>query len=236
MLRKAIAMTVPAHFSLELPRRCMTLINELLPAAGKAFVDPANREMGGLTSTFLLSMAGPIVTLPIERIERQLQRKEREGYADDRKLNPTLSSVLQDLLGGGRFGRAPFFVPNQWSFAELSPPQNIANGLPGELCRELSSDDAFVRASKLETSRWCSCLRNALAHGGIAYLNEEGYPSYDSGPVKMFCFISGKYAARGDQTPVLLNILRIREEHFLVFLQRWVNWLEESSVLTELAA
>jgi hypothetical protein len=151
-------MTVPAHFSLELPRRCMTLINELLPAAGKAFVDPANREMGGLTSTFLLSMAGPIVTLPIERIERQLQRKEREGYADDRKLNPTLSSVLQDLLGGGRFGRAPFFVPNQWSFAELSPPRTSQTVCP-----------ASFAGNCLPTMRLYG-RQNWKLHGGAAVL------------------------------------------------------------------
>jgi hypothetical protein len=214
----------------------MALINELLPAAGRTFVDPATREMGGLSSTFLLSMAGPIVTLPIERIERHLQKTAREGYADDRNLNPTLSSALKDMLGGGRFGRAPFFAPGQWSFAEWSPDQNIADGLPDNLCSELSSGDAFVRASKLETSRWCSCLRNAFAHGGIAYLNDEGTSSYDGGPVKMFCFISGKYAARGDDAPVALNCLRIREEHFLDFLKRWVNWLEDSSALTALAA
>jgi len=110
---------IPAHFSLELPRRCMTLINELLPATANVFAGPKDRAMGGLTSTFLLSMAGPMLTLPIERIERQLQKKEREGYADDRLLNPTLSDALKNELGGGRFRRAPFFAPGQWSFADF---------------------------------------------------------------------------------------------------------------------
>ena len=36
----------------------------------------------------------------------------------------------------------------------------------------------------MATSQWCSILRNAIAHGGIAYLNENGRSSYGE-PVKM---------------------------------------------------
>lgn len=214
----------------------MALINELLPTAANVFDDPDDHALGGLSSTFLLSMAGPMLILPIERIERQFQKKEREGYADDRRLNPALSDALKNELGGGRFQRTPFFAPDEWSFTEWSADINIADGVPTELCTKLGSDEAFARAADLETTRWCSCLRNALAHGGIAYLNGYGHSSYDGGPVEMFCFISGKYAERGDATPVALNCLRIREKHFLDFLQRWVNWLEESSVMKQLAA
>jgi hypothetical protein len=41
-------MGVPAHFSLELPRRCMNLINELLPTVGSVFADDDRRELNGL--------------------------------------------------------------------------------------------------------------------------------------------------------------------------------------------
>ncbi len=110
--RKAKTLKIPAHFSLELPRRCMTLINELVPTAANVFADPKDGALCGSTSTFLLSMVGPILTLPIERIERQLQKKDGEGYADDRRLNQVLSDALKDELSGGRFQRAPFFEPS----------------------------------------------------------------------------------------------------------------------------
>jgi hypothetical protein len=229
-------MGVPAHFSLELPRRCMKLIEELLPTVGAVFADDDRRDLGGLTSTFLISMAGPIVVLPIERIERHQQKKDREGYADDRRLNPALSRSLKDVLGGGKFRRARFFVPGHWSFAERVADFNIADGLPDDVSGALASKEAFDRAAGLETSKWSSCLRNALAHGGIVYLNEDGRSAYDGGPVKMFCFVSGKYAERTDETPEAINCLRIREEHFLEFLRRWVAWLETSSLLNEIAA
>ena len=229
-------MGVPAHFSLELPRRCMKLINELLPTVGTVFADDDRREQGGLTSTFLISMAGPIVVLLIERIERHLQKKDREGYADDRRLNLALSRSLKDMLGGGKLQKTQFFVSGHWSFVERVADFNIADGLPDDVSAALASKEAFDRAARLETSKWSSCLRNALAHGGIAYLNEDGRSAYDGGPVKMFCFVSGKYAERTDEAPEAINCLRIREEHFLEFLRRWVAWLENSSLLNEIAA
>jgi hypothetical protein len=214
----------------------MKLINELLPTVEAVFADNDRRELGGLTSTFLISMAGPIVILPIERIERHLQKKDREGYADDRRLNPSLSRSLKDMLGGGKLRRTKFFVPGHWSFSEREADFNIADGLPDDLSADLASKEAFDRAAGLETSKWSSCLRNALAHGGIVYLNEDGRSAYDGGPVKMFCFVSGKYAEKTDEAPEAINCLRIREEHFLEFLRRWVAWLENASLLSEIAA
>jgi hypothetical protein len=213
----------------------MKLINELLPTVETVFADGDRYELGGLTSTFLISMAGPIVILPIERIERHLQKKD-EGYADDRRLNPALSRSLKDMIGGGKLQKTQFFVPGHWSFVERVADFNIAENLPDDLSAALASKEAFDRAARLETSKWSSCLRNALAHGGIAYLNEDGRSAYDGGPVKMFCFVSGKYAKRTDEAPETINCLRIREEHFLEFLRRWVAWLENSSLLNEIAA
>lgn len=91
--RKGQPMGVPAHFSLELPRRCMKLINDFLPTVGTVFADSDRRELGGLTSTFLISMAGPIVVLPIERIERHLQKNDREGNCRSTGLAPVRSTV-----------------------------------------------------------------------------------------------------------------------------------------------
>ena len=39
-------------------------------------------------------------------------------------------------------------------------------------------EEAATRVGKMPTSQWCSILRNAMAHGGIAYLNEIGRSSY----------------------------------------------------------
>jgi hypothetical protein len=56
-----------------------------------------------------------------------------------------------------------------------------------------------------EAKAWLVSLAcdKAKEHG---YLNDQGQSSYIGRPVKVFCFISGKYAARGDEVPVALNL------------------------------
>jgi hypothetical protein len=43
-------------------------------------------DLGSLTTTFLISMSMPIITLPIERIERH-RDATGQGYADDRHID-----------------------------------------------------------------------------------------------------------------------------------------------------
>ena len=72
-----------------------------------------------------------------------------------------------------------------------------------------------------------------MAHGGIAYLDQNGRTSNDE-PVKMYAFISGIYGKIGDEL-VGLSVLRINEENYRIFLRKWVEWLELSG-LNEMAA
>lgn len=62
-------MGIPARYSLEVPERCLQLLECLWPEPEKAFV-PGQEAVGPLTTTFHLGMATPIITLPIERVER----------------------------------------------------------------------------------------------------------------------------------------------------------------------
>ena len=72
-----------------------------------------------------------------------------------------------------------------------------------------------------------------MAHGGIAYLDENGRTSYGR-PVKMYAFISGTYTKTRKELATL-NVLRISEVNYRTFLRKWVEWLEGSG-LNELAA
>ena len=105
----------PLHFSLELPQRCLQLIEDLWPYAEK--IRPKDRpELGALTTTFLMSMSISIINLPVERIERYKDAKDR-GYADDRHIDPRMAAAITDVLGGHALRKAPFFNPDIWSFA-----------------------------------------------------------------------------------------------------------------------
>jgi hypothetical protein len=217
----------PAHYSREIPRRCLQLIDGLWNQAENMF-QADRRDLGPLTSTFLISMSFPIINLPIERIERHSSRTGH-GYADDRHIDPKMAAAVWEKLGGEELKKAPFYLPGAWSFCK-SEVFNISAGLPEKYAERLASPEAHAKASHMPTSQWCSVLRNAMAHGGIAYLNEAGYYTYEA-PVSMYLFVSGRYL-EGDPKKELieLNLLRISESNYRNFLRSWVKWLQRSGI------
>jgi len=184
-------------------------------------------ELGPLTSTFLLSMSIPIVSLPIERIERH-EAKRSEPYADDRAKSPRLSHRVRATLGSQPLRKAPFYSPGVWSFCEC-PIFNIAERLSDDIAKSLASPEAHNKADKMQTSQWCSILRNSLAHGGIVYLDQHGRYTYN-GPVQMYLFVSGKYDKVDRAKLLSLYLLRIDQTNYRKFLRDWVKWLGEEGV------
>ena len=237
----------PQHYSIELPRRCMTLLEQLLPQASE--IHGGERpELGPLTSTFLISMSMPILNTPIERIERQLGKREGEGYADDARLIPDAATAFDTVIRKGKLGNSPFYRDGSWRFHQVGqrPFPNISTGISNEIATALTADAAVEAAREMNASQWVSILRNAMAHGGIAYLDEHGRSSRDT-PVKMYAFVSGKYGKpRCDHADAdcrfgmgslkALNILRISETDYLAFLRLWVSWLESTRISEYVAA
>jgi hypothetical protein len=222
-------MANPNHYSLELPDRCLHIIDKLWPCVENLH-HPVNPDAGPLTTTFLLAMAMPIIILPIERIERHQQN---EGYADDRHIEPEIERAVKAGMGT-KLSNSSFFVPAAWSYVGWPDTStNIARGLPLELSKQLSSQEAYARAASMPASQFCSVLRNALSHGGVAYLDANGRAT-PGGRAEMFCFVSGKY----DEEGVLrsLNCLRIGEGEFRTFLRQWVKWLRDAGVTRLMAA
>ncbi|WP_127075401.1 hypothetical protein [Rhodomicrobium lacus] len=218
----------PQHFSLELPQRCLQLLEELWPHA-KNCLNAKNPELGSLTTTFLISMSIPIIVFPIERIERH-RYAQAKNYADDRHKNPEVAQSIIETLAGNKFEDAPFFAKDCWSFVR-SPIFNISDRLPDDTANSLAADDAFLAAKKMPTSQWCSILRNAMAHGGIGYLDNSGRTSEDQ-PVTMLVFASGKYTGKGKyRTLTEINLLRISTENYRIFLRSWVTWLKKENFI-----
>ncbi|SIN77849.1 hypothetical protein SAMN05444002_0317 [Vannielia litorea] len=237
----------PKHYGIELPVRCLELIEKLWPAACE--VHGGERpDLGPLTSTFLLSMSIPVINIPLERIERHINKPEGATYADDRHLNAEAEKAFDDVIRKGRLSDAPFYQTGVWHFVQVEPKTlpNIAKGLSTELANELRGADAEKRAHEMNASQWVSVLRNAMAHGGIAYLDENGH-STDGAAVRMYAFVSGKYGkpqcqhAEGDCRFGMgelerINILRISEDNYKEFLRRWVAWLVDTTLVNKTAA
>lgn len=193
-------------------------------------------------------MSMPIITVPLERIERHINKPEGAGYADDRPLSPESAQAFEEVIQKGKLSNAPFFDEGAWRFLKVEsvPLPNIAQGLPPELAQALASEDARKTAHSMNASQWISVLRNAMAHGGIAYLDEHGQSSYDS-PVKMYAFVSGKYGKPkckhaedecrfGLGALEGLSILSISEDDYRRFLVKWVQWLKDSKLARLTAA
>jgi len=232
----------PQHYGIELPQRCLALINGLWDEAAQTR-DSDQLDLGPLTSTFLLSMSMPILNLPVERIERQIGQGNGEGYADDRHINEAATKAFQMTIQRQTLNEAPFYKHGAWRFLQYhGEAMNIARKLPEGIASDLNKDEAVTNAGAMPASQWISIVRNALAHGGIAYLDERGRSSYDQ-PIKMYAFVSGKYdsgpcpnlssqACRGERGPLIaLNFLRIAETDYRTFLELWVSWLKEAQIV-----
>lgn len=198
-----------------------------------------------MTTTFLLAMANPIIVLPIERIERH-RGKEVGGYVNDRPLDGYLAKEVDRILGAARFADCPFFEEGQWRFSTVPfKHQNFALEFPHDIREALERPEALVAAASLQASQWASCLRNAISHGGVSYLDAHGCANHNA-KAEMLAFVSATYPkypkghvleGRRDtsQPPLELKVLRVKEAGFCTFLTQWVDWLKTSGLSHALA-
>lgn len=227
-------MGIPYRYSLDLPERCLQLVRDLLPEAAKSYV-VGQEGLGALTTTFLLAMSAPMITLPVERLERHLSNID-EGYADDRFLAPLESEAVRQTLRKNTLGRAPFFEAGAWAFTSVTYRRglNLAREIPEAAITDLASEAGHLAAERMPASQWVSCLRNALSHGGVFYLDSEGRQIYGH-KAERLAFASGKYM-RGSDELERVNLVAISESDYLRFLERWVDWLKASGTHSALAA
>jgi len=213
----------------------MKLIDALLPSANLVRV-PEQAHLGPLTTTFLLAMATPMVLLPLERIKKH-RNSPPGAYMNERSLDGLLAEAIDDALGSKQFQKSPFFRVNHWRFAKMPyGGENVAEQFPDTLQDQLVDPASEKAAAEISADRWSSCLRNALAHGGIVYLDEYGRQAY-RGQTSFLAFVSAKYPrSERNQPPEQLLALRIAEADFLTFLRAWTRWLSETGLSLRLAA
>lgn len=218
-------MGYPQHYSRDLPQRCMHLVDQLWPIVAKG--EGAGEFGGPLTTTFLMSLAAPMLVLPFERIVLQANHDPRiPSYANDRDIDADLTARLKHDLPG-RFDGKSFFQKGSWSVVETEEDYfNLADRLPDRITHELAQDQAFDRAASMDTLSLLAGLRNALSHGGVAYLDKNGQTT--DGQVAMLAFVSARMKGDGDERRAVgLRIVRVSEEAFRDFLRGWVSWLSK---------
>jgi hypothetical protein len=211
----------PEHYGRDIAIRCQSLIQHLLPKVEGGLPDDA--LFGGpLRTTFLLALATPMVLLPIERIFKP--GAGRKGVGDDREIDRGLAARVADTFGNETtFGKSPFGGDGDWRYVTGYRLFNIARPWPEDLLEALDDQDATNRALDAPAQKILLHLRNALAHGGITYLNKNGRQT--EGEAAMFAFVGLKSANTRK-----LNVLRVSEISFCRFLGAWTAWLNKSGV------
>lgn len=219
----------PTRYSTELPQRCQALINRYGEQIG-ADADPHDGFEGPLKTTFLLAMATPMVVLPLERIFKPAVWGTA-GVADDLALYEGLGDRVKKVLGDNRpFGEAPFYREGVWSYLPACPKFEVGRNWPEERLADLASNEAGVSAHNALASEILLVIRNALAHGGITYLDVDGRQAQRATEMLGFAsFVSLKDKAR-------LRLLRATVVDFQNFLGLWTDWLLDSGTAAALEA
>lgn len=216
----------PRHYSAEIPARCQALI-EMLGTAVEEASDPDGRWGGPLKTTFLMAMATPMISLPIERIFKPT-RDNHSGVADDRELDPELSDQVAHELGPARpFKSAPFFNAGAWAYIPAIAPFNVAEDWPARALAPLRSAAAAEAAAQAPARAILLTLRNALSHGGITYLDRTG--GHADSATHMLGFASLARAHHPE-----LRLLRVGVPEFETFLLLWGKWLSSAGVIDQL--
>jgi hypothetical protein len=192
----------PTHYSTEVVSRCQRLVERL---SGQIASDPALiDDFGGpLRTTFLLAMSTPMIVLPMERLYKPLLG--RDGVADDTALDPSLSQRVREHFDGRRVGTTPFFVKGEWAYIEATARFQVAEPWPAHIFDMLDDPAALDAGANAPLDHFLGCLRNALSHGGVTYLDREGRQSHAA--TNMLAFASFPSLRRTDE----LRILRMVE-------------------------
>lgn len=216
----------PRHYSAELPIRCQALIEMFGPAVQEDS-DPQGRWGGPLKTTFLVALAAPMIALPIERLFKPA-RPHHLGLADDRELDPQLAAMVADVLGPAQsFEAAPFFEPGAWTYIPTLAPFEVGRDWPPRALEALRSESAARAAAEAPARDILLALRNALSHGGITYLDQNG--DHADFATNMLGFAS---FARPHHPE--FRLLRVEVPAFESFLGLWSKWLSSSGVLEQL--
>jgi hypothetical protein len=171
-----------------------------------------------------------MLVLPIERLFKPVVEK-RPGVADDSALDETANERIRKTLGSGQaFRLAHFFEEEAWTYLDAVPRFALAQEWPADIFDALATAEAQRAAADAPAAAVLLTLRNALGHGGVAYLDADGRQSLAA--TNMLAFAS--YPAWNRKKE--LRLLRVSVEAYQRFLGRWAHWLAASDAKEVLSA
>jgi hypothetical protein len=201
---------IPERFVVEYPKRCLELLGMLEPMARE-------KEMIG---SFSLLVAASIFLIPYER----MQARHPLYQGRDVKLD----AALRRLDKKERFQAADFWggePPKGWRFSRIMRNQNDTECWVDEKGKHPMASDAENTFEGRVAGDVLRVVRNALAHGNIVYLNEDGREQRNT-KLQYLGFLS-RYEETAEQKKLTetYRIVVTTEEEFLRFIKKWAGWV-----------
>jgi hypothetical protein len=209
---------IPDRFVTEFPARCLTLL--------ESFESDATRQ--DLVGTFAIMLASSMLTIPLERLNA---RHPLHGAEHD------LVAGLKQIAGQRwvEVGEWAAASPVRWRFARImGDPNDVAGWKDERDVRSMTEEaNTIGRRRAAEVLR---AVRNALAHGSIVYLNEDGY-EVAGARVEWLGFLS-RYEETPEQREAgeTYRLVAVREGDFLAFVKAWATLIGQLGIGNDLRA
>jgi hypothetical protein len=199
------------RFAVDYATRCLELLDML---------EPLTKQTERLASCSLLA-AATVFVIPYERMNaKNSMFRPRDG-----SLNVALKGLKL-----GKFLTAPFWAEkpptmNVWRMSRVVSDINEPAKWRDEDGNHPMSPTATNRIGDKAPEAVLRVVRNALSHGNIVYLNEDGFETKNT-PVRYLGFISNYDESR--TTPIADRTYRLvvtTEEDFIHFVKAWATWV-----------
>ena len=190
---------IPQRFITEYPERCGQLL---------ALLEPLARERD-LIGSFALLVASAAFTIPFARMTET-----------DHPLGPPewqLSRAIKRMKRCS-FLDAPFWngaKPNFFCYARIVNDPEYTAGW-----RDPAGNHPIHSVEDKDGNTVLRTIRNALAHGNVVYLDENGHES-PGHRLWYLAFLSEHEDGQSHRVAVF------GEEDFLVFLKAWIAWVQK---------
>lgn len=199
---------IPGRFATEYPERCLELLNAFEPVAHE-------RDLVG---SFSVMLASSILLVPWERAKNEHPIRQEKGGALQTNLR---------RLERRKWLEADFWTdaaPGEWHFSRIIGDPNDVQHWHNERGDPSFSENANT-IQKRRVGEVLRVLRNALAHGNIVYLNEQGQ-EIQGERVQHLAFLSRYEENEGDRKKAeTYRVVTVRETDFLPFVRAWAIWV-----------
>jgi hypothetical protein len=196
---------IPERFVAEFPARCLTLLESFE-------ADAARHDLLG---TFAIMLASSMLTIPLERLRTQhpLHGPNQDLAAGLRRISGEKWTDVQAFTDAS---------PASWRFARIMGDPNEVAAWRDERDIRSMTDEANT-IGRRRADEVLRVLRNALAHGNIVYLNEDGH-EVAGARVEWLGFLS-RYEETAEQREAAetYRLVAAREADFLAFVKAWAT-------------